>query len=263
MNGYYPADASVGLTTACFDGYAEGGKCIVSCPRGKWGYARYNVRGDVDQSNCDVCNSNCYTCRGPNSDECTSCKSGYYLNFYGQKTYGTCNPKSGTSSYTVYVNNFVNPNTKYSSGQEQTITGTVGDSFGTIMDAMTKAYEWSAPYAQADITIVLKSGSHSMLRTEYNYYMPYANDDWSQHIKLTIQSEAPGTPVTVFYKMRDKFQFKVGRGLTIKDVIFEGLDSIVDPKNDPNGVVRNHGQFCTVSGSTLGGDPACAFVRKP
>lgn len=44
------------------------------------------------------------------------------------------------------------------------------------MDALTKAYELGAPYSTASITILLKSGTHYMLRSTYGYYMPTKSD---------------------------------------------------------------------------------------
>jgi len=54
-------------------------------------------------------------------------------------------------------------------------------------------------------------------------YVPLNFDD-SQTTKIIITADT--TPVTVYYKHRDKFQFKVGAGLTIQKITFEALDSI-------------------------------------
>ena len=38
----------------------------------------------------------------------------------------------------------------------------------------------------------------------------------------------------VHYKMGDKFRFLVGGGLTLKNLIFDGIDSVIDPTLDTN-----------------------------
>jgi len=37
----------------------------------------------------------------------------------------------------------------------------------------------AAPYKSSDFEIVLKSGTHAMIRTNYDYYMPQTMDTWS------------------------------------------------------------------------------------
>lgn len=57
-------------------------------------------------------------------------------------SYGTCSLKVNTGGvYTLYVNHVASTNPKYGLGTEQSIGGTYGDAFDTIMDAVTKAYE--------------------------------------------------------------------------------------------------------------------------
>ena len=53
-------------------------------------------------------------------------------------------------------------------------------------------------------------------------YVPTAYDD-QQTTAIVITADT--TPQTITYKFRDKFTFKVGRGLTIKNLRFEALDS--------------------------------------
>ncbi len=40
--------------------------------------------------------------------------------------------------------------------------------------------------------------------------------------------------MTVLYKLRDTFTFKVGGGLTIRNLIFDGIDSSIDFIDDLN-----------------------------
>lgn len=43
---------------------------------------------------------------------------------------------------------------------------------------------------------------------------------------LTVMGES-STQVTVNYKMRDMFNFKVGAGLTLKYITFNAIDSLI------------------------------------
>lgn len=64
-----------------------------------------------------------------------------------------------------------------------------------------------------------------------NFYTPLAYDDWSQHIFITLNTESNALQ-TVLYKLRDTFKFKVGAGLTIKNIIFDATDSSIDLATD-------------------------------
>ena len=65
-----------------------------------------------------------------------------------------------------------------------------------------------------------------MLRTYYEPYRATASDANSQTTKIIITSSGT-TQVTVNYKLRDKWRFKVGGGLTIKNIIFDAIDSLI------------------------------------
>lgn len=73
----------------------------------------------------------------------------------------------------------------------------------------------SAPFHLSTITIVLKSGTHAMVRNSAGPYMPDRWDNWSQNVQLIIQSENSASPSTVRYKLGGTFQFLVGASLTI------------------------------------------------
>jgi hypothetical protein len=131
------------------------------------------------------------------------------------------------------------------------------------VDALTKAYEYAAKYETAAITIYMLPGTHSLLRNSEAMYIPKARDNWSQTPVITIDA-IEGTPVTLYYKARDKFKFMVGAGLTIRNIIFEAADSVIIKSKDTNGCLSNGAaNCCTITGSTLGGDPACDFVKIP
>ncbi len=56
-------------------------------------------------------------------------------------------------------------------------------------------------------------------------YKPMNLDNNAQTTSLIIDSFDSATKVSVYYKLRDKWTFKVGAGLTVKNVIFDGIDS--------------------------------------
>jgi hypothetical protein len=90
----------------------------------------------------------------------------------------------------------------------------------------------AAPFNKAEITIMLKAGTHAMIRKAENtksFYIPKRWDSWSQHVKLIIKGDGAVGGVTVRYKLRDHFKFLVGAGITIENVIFQAVDSINTP----------------------------------
>lgn len=67
-----------------------------------------------------------------------------------------------------------------------------------------------------------------MLRTNYGYYLPTASDKYHQSTKIIIESN-DGSLITINYKAADKFRFLVGAGLTLRNIVFEAIDSVINP----------------------------------
>jgi hypothetical protein len=107
---------------------------------------------------------------------------------------------------------------------------------------------------------MMAAGTHGMLRTTYGYYIPEYSDKYKQTTSLTITSET-GSTVTVNYKMSDKFNFIVGKSLTMSNIIFNGIDSLIHPDYDVSSCLQSSGICCTLSGSTIGGAASCQFIR--
>lgn len=61
--------------------------------------------------------------------------------------------------------------------------------------------------------------------------------------------------------MADKFKFLVGGGLTLRNIVFNAVDSLIIPSLDVSNCLSSSGTCCTVSGSTLGGAASCVFAR--
>jgi hypothetical protein len=83
----------------------------------------------------------------------------------------------------------VNPVTSWNLGNVQNIDGTYTNAYNQLQDAIKKAYEMAAPFKLATMTIILKTGTHAMIRSSDGFYMPNRWDDWSQNVQLIIKSE--------------------------------------------------------------------------
>ena len=78
-------------------------------------------------------------------------------------------------------------------------------------------------------------------------------------MKVILDKWGSSRPV-VNYKMRDKFKFLVGRGLEIRNIVFEAIDSVLTPTTDPSFscLSNRFSNCCGVSGSSLTG---CSWTR--
>ena len=74
-----------------------------------------------------------------------------------------------------------------------------------------------------------------MLRDKYSLYIPSASDKYHQTTKIIIKPEHSGYTATLHYKMADKFQFLVGAGLELHDLIIDAIDSVIAPTLDSSG----------------------------
>ena len=66
--------------------------------------------------------------------------------------------------------------------------------------------------------------------------------------------------MTVLYKLRDTFTFNVGGGLTIRNLIFDGIDSSIDFMDDLNNSCLQNGAINCCQLNTnfmLDGPPVC------
>ncbi|CDW87963.1 UNKNOWN [Stylonychia lemnae] len=197
-------------TLACFDGYYDSflQSCVNKCSSGKYGQ-------------CDI---NCLECSS--ETECTTCKQDYYLSVTNQnKRTGQCLKKAGQFAGNLHVQSI------FSELQEEIIEdGSVDYPFRSLITAINRAYELGAPFEQATITILLFSNqTHSMMRYDTKLRLNEQIDRNSQSTKIIIDS-IDQVPVLVNYKLRDKYHFNVGGGLTIRNIEFDAIDSILDER---------------------------------
>ena len=105
---------------------------------------------------------------------------------------------------------------------------TVDDGFNSILDAYEMALSYGAPYTSAHVTIILINGAapFPLIKKyipQWVMFTPY-KDDLSQTTSITITTNDGNTAI-VYYKIRDTWTFKIGAGLTIENLIFDGRDS--------------------------------------
>lgn len=67
----------------------------------------------------------------------------------------------------------------------------------------------------------------------------------------------------VHYKMGDKFRFLVGGGLTLKNLIFDGIDSVIDPTLDTNSCLTQSALCCYFDGTKFSGADSCVLPKVP
>ncbi|CDW82437.1 UNKNOWN [Stylonychia lemnae] len=183
-----------------------------------------------------------------------------------EQSVGTCQQKSSESyEDTIYVGSIGRLNTRDNS----LIDGSINNYFNSIQDAIKKAYELGAPYQSAQITILLLDGTHAMVRYyPLDFYMPTNLDQFSKTTKIILQPANPDQQLTINYKLRDTFHFIVGAGLTIKNLIFDAIDSSIDMDTDINQQIycssNPSKQCCYIdSNGQLGGQPSCKFIKEP
>ena len=72
-----------------------------------------------------------------------------------------------------------------------------------------------------------------MINNPIDFYMPTKLDQNSQSLTLIIQpNTATQAQTTIYYKMKDMWTFKIGGGLTIQNITFDAIDSVIDPNQD-------------------------------
>eukprot|EP00347_Sterkiella_histriomuscorum_P009701 403340212 len=249
---------------ACTNGFLHNDSCLSVCPAGYYGETVYSIRGMIQETYCEVCNLNCRECVGAGSNQCTQCFADSYLSMPSTtQSYGSCLSKTdSTSTVNIYVEAPVDLNF-----DPQLQTGDRANPFSTINDALVRAYEDCATVITlCTVNIYLLKGDHYVLRTYRQFYRPLKFDQATQNIKMTIMPFScsidssdslcvdtdAGEKVTIYNKLRERFQLFVGAGLTLQNIIIDSLDSIVDSSGDsiPD-CLKELGRCCEISQGTF------------
>ncbi|CDW74218.1 UNKNOWN [Stylonychia lemnae] len=205
---------------ACLNGYVDPKTniCVSNCGLGRYGNLTFGYKGMIEKTECLDCGSACFECSL--EKECKSCMKGYYLILTEGKNTGTCFEKQGQLDHVIYVQS------KDESG-EVFQDGTFNYPFNSILYALSKAYKIGSSYESATIRIILFSNqTHSMVRYNSNLE-EFEISDISQSTKIIIDT-LDSVPTKVYFKLRDKFSFFVGAGLSINNIEFDAIDSILD-----------------------------------
>lgn len=138
------------------------------------------------------CHNNCKQCIGSGYDECTSCKTGFYLQLFDRdENYGTCVSKAGSSAGNkIYVTNSfgLTLNHWWNSSLVNTLDGSYNHPYDQLTDAIERAYEIAAPFTECEVEILIKPGTHYLIRSDLIYkYRPLKLDKGSHSLSLTIR----------------------------------------------------------------------------
>lgn len=176
---------------------------------------------------------------------------------------GTCILKSEPIENIVI---FVSPEYEETDG-----VGTYNDPLGNIVKALSVANERAADMTGGEVSIsiiLIGGGSHYMTNNINHYdYSRSKGDKYSYNKRILIQPAfcgqtyglhtfgsfdsdciQSGEQITVYYKMANSFYFLVPNSLTIKNVIFDAIDSSIDPYDD---CLKENTVWCVLDGVDL------------
>eukprot|EP00347_Sterkiella_histriomuscorum_P008156 403346168 len=241
-------------------------KCQVNCPIGKYGDKTFGPRGRPTATICSDCDASCEMCVGSGSEKCSSCPSGSYLSLASnQISYGTCivkDPSLREKTVELFVSYKDELSIIYDSQGAITSLDQLDGSYQKpmidIYDAFQKGYELCAEVVQTcKVTIYLLRGDHYMLNTERAYYRPLKQDILSQNIMITIkplfcnatfQTDCitEDYKLTIVNKRKEKFNFLVGQGLTLQNIILDSIDSIIPVEKDVYNCLKVRFRCCWV-----------------
>ncbi|TNV88206.1 hypothetical protein FGO68_gene9945 [Halteria grandinella] len=268
---------------ACQSGYvmrnatSKKSECVSSCPAGYFGQNTYGPRGIKLSSDCVKCSDYCEECAGTGLNMCTRCPKGQYLEFVSSSvSYGICRMKNvQTASYQLWITPTLD---LISANQSDYISGLNERVFYDIEDTMKKAYELCANVTQrCNVTIYLLNGEHYWYRKNYRtFYLPVKNERDSSVMLTNLQpwycddalarnrtllSDSwldqrcllnRSAQIVVNNRKRDSFSFLVGAGLTISNVIFDSLGSLILPHYPDSECLNNRKKCCNITKDTFG-----------
>eukprot|EP00347_Sterkiella_histriomuscorum_P019434 403341642 len=188
----------------------------------------------VDQVS-GLCTSNCGIGRyGSGQNQCLSCNSGYFLLKDDRSiSYGSCLLKENKQNFTIYVKSVKEYQVDNPPSE---LSGSLDHPLYSIQNALFLAEEMGAPYLESHIDILLINTNlspHFMLKQyPFQEYQPLKRDQYSQTTRINIMPDQLSQFVTINYKLRDTFKFKVGPGLSMKWIQFDAIDSLIDEKDD-------------------------------
>ena len=229
---------------------------------------------------CNKCSNSCYEWSGSGTDQCLSCKNGYYLKLNKDSIQlGTCLTKSEEDKIVeLFVSNVI---------LDTSEDGSYDKPFSHIVKALEYGYDQVAPYAKGYINIYLLNGNHYMTRNITNYKIKRnATDKYSGNQEIFIvpvfwdeiyadqyfddedsDCVSEGSQITVYYQMGNSFYFTVPESFNISNIIFDALDSSINYTS--TWLTENHScwsisddKSLTLDDSNIDTSTNCSIVYK-
>jgi hypothetical protein len=222
--------------------------CKRACTTGTFSTITVNAVTSIIESKVwSTCPDECSVCNGIDPTiNCLEWPEGQYLSV--TDSISLSGEWLAVTDATASINIFVSNNAAWiSSGT--TPDGTITQPFYDLQDALNYAYEQSAPNSNLQVHIHLWSGTHYLIHSpSWHYdYTQYKNDNAVNH-EITISPlywsysdpggavissycVSSGTQVTVVNKRANRFRIDGGKMLTITDIIFDSLDSLLPPED--------------------------------
>ena len=242
-----------------------------------WGINEYPLTNTVADRRLGVYDHNqCYNCRSEwyewaSINDCITCSSGYYLRLHHPGSLaGTCISFIPPARSTLDI--FVAPELV-----EKYNTGTYQSPFGHIAKALSYADDFAADKNDTIINIhLLGGGVHYMTRNYDHYHYNKAKSNqisYSQDITIqpvfwgqVIENHSfnkgdadcidSSSKITVHYKMGNSYRFTVPRSLTVQSIIFDAIDSSIDPTDL---WVRKNTIWCILDDESLASNTASSY----
>jgi hypothetical protein len=169
-------DDGAGTCLACEMGYFDDfyWTCAWKCEAGAHLYSEFEGEYDVNSvtaQSCETCynqdsgdntDDGCISCVGSESNHCTRCKTGHYLERETGKNHGTCMPKVTTTD-TVSILVQIDENASGNPKDGDT------EPFDQLMDAIAYVFSLAAQTELLTAEILLETGDHYELFTAYKY----------------------------------------------------------------------------------------------
>ncbi|TNV84083.1 hypothetical protein FGO68_gene6227 [Halteria grandinella] len=218
--------------------------CVQRCRDGKF-VQTYTAKANssttffgIERMECADCDSSCYQCIGEGPDMCTSCKAGNQLQFTNPELQiGYCVPfkKPPTTLIELFV-----------TGGDRVRERESEFHFVGILQAMRFAYGAHRKYGAYTIVVYLRQNvSHYVLQRDLIEIQGLLIDDQNligQNYSLYILPEgcsvkdisACDSKATLFNKVGGhlKFYSPFGGTLTIKNLIIDSIDSVLDLRDE-------------------------------
>ena len=240
--------------------------CYKSCPSGTFPSITLDSSGFISRKEWAACPKECPKCNGADPTlNCLECPEGKYLSISDPTTFaGEC---LGITNNILNLDIFVSNDLAYiSSGIIP--DGTIDKPFYDLQDALNYGYEQASPNKNSVISIHLWKGTHYLVyQPSWHYHDLQYQNEYGVDYEISISPLYCtyidpggkdissicvnfGTKVTVVNKRGSRFRIDGGKMLTITDIVFDSLDSLLPNDNSTALSWLNSRQICCKIGSS-------------